>query len=93
MRKSVERPEVYEVRGAVKFDPAGYEKYPPKLISKKLKAILDTTWKHKFGNKGASKKIAKDIIKRLRNGNIRGHLPENNHLPIKRSFMEDGIKI
>ena len=37
--------------------------------------------------------IAEDIIQRLRTNNIRGHLPENSHLPIKRSFMEDGIEI
>ncbi len=93
MRKSVERPEVYEVKGAVKFDPEQYKKYHPKLIFKKLETILDTIWHHKFGQKGASKKIADDIINRLRNDNIRGHLPKNSHLPIKRSFMEDGINI
>lgn len=93
MRKSVERPEIYEVRGAVKFDPDQFEKYPPRSILKKLNAIMGTTWHHKFGHKGASKKIAEDIITRLRHNKIRGHLPENNHLPIKRSFMEDGIEV
>lgn len=93
MRKSVERPEIYKAGGAVKFDPQQIKNYPSKIIIKKLEKISNKKWKHKFGKKGASKKIAKDIVKRLRTGNLRGHLPENSHLPITRSFMEDGIKI
>ncbi len=91
LRKSVERPEIYEVGGAIKFDPNQPKKYSPKFIIKKIKKISNRKWMHKFGKKGASERIAKDIIKRLRTGNLRGHLPENNHLPIARSFMEDGI--
>lgn len=93
LRKSVERPEIYDTGGAVKFDPDNIGKYTPKLIFKKLQKILGKKWKHKFGDGKASERIAKDIIKRLRTGNLRGHLPQNNHLPIARSFMEDGIKI
>lgn len=93
MRKSVERPEIYDVGGAVKFDPQQPDKYPPPTIYRKLEKIKKRKWRHKFGAIGASERIAKDIIKRLRTGNLRGHLPENSHLPIKRSFMEDGIKI
>jgi len=93
MRKSVERPEVYDVGGAVKFDPEQPMKYPPEVIFMKLKKISGKKWQHKFGRKGASAKIANDIIERIRTNRVRGHLPENNHLPIKRSFREDGIKI
>lgn len=93
IRKSTERPQVYDVKGAVKFDPDQPRKYTPEIVYKKLEKIIGTKWKHTFGDGHASERIAKDIIKRLRNGNIRGHLPENNHLPIQRSFMEDGIKI
>lgn len=93
MRKSVERPEVYEAGGAVKFDPQQIKNYPPKIIIKKLEKISNKKWKHKFGKKGASERIANDIIKRLKTGNLKGHLPKNSHFPIERSFMEDGIKI
>lgn len=93
IRKSTERPQVYDVKGAVKFDPDQPKKYTPEIVYKKLNAITGTRWKHILGDGKASKRIAKDIIKRLRKGNIRGHLPEDNHLPIKRSFMEDGIEI
>lgn len=93
IRKSTERPQVYDVKGAVKFDPDQPKKYTPAIVYKKLEKISGTKWKHTLGDGHASERIAKDILKRLRNGNLRGHLPENNHLPIKRSFMEDGIRI
>ena len=93
IRKSTERPQVYDVKGAVKFDPDQPEKYTPDLIYKKLNKIIGTTWKHTFGDGKASERIAQDLINRLRENKLRGHLPENNHLPIKRSFMEDGIKV
>lgn len=93
IRKSTERPQVYDVLGAVKFDPDQPEKYTPEIIYKKLNKIIGTTWKQTLGDGKASERIANDLIKRLRENRLRGHLPENNHLPIKRSFMEDGIKI
>lgn len=93
IRKSTERPQVYDVKGAVKFDPDQPDKYTPEIVYRKLDKITGTHWKHTLGDGKASERIAKDIVKRLRNGNIRGHLPQDNHLPIERSFMEDGIDI
>ncbi len=93
MRKSTERPQVYDVKASVKFDPDEPNKYLPKIIYKKLEMISKSPWKHNLGDGKASIRIAKDIIQRLRNDNIRGHLPKNNHLPIERSFIEDGIKV
>jgi|SRR3989344_4751629 len=93
MRKATERPQVYDSESCVKFDSAQPEKYPPEIIYKKLEKITGTKWKHSFGDGKTSERIANDIIARLRKGEIRGFLPENNHLPIQRSFMEDGIEI
>ena len=93
MRKATERPEVYDAGGCVKFDPDQPTVYPPSLIFKKLNAITGKKWEHHLGDGKSSKRIADDIINRLRTGNLRGHLPQNNHLPIKRSWMEDGIVI
>ncbi|MEK7458000.1 MAG: UDP-N-acetylglucosamine 2-epimerase [Patescibacteria group bacterium] len=93
MRKATERPQVYDVKSCVKFDPNQPEKYPPALIMKKLKKITGTTWTHTLGDGKSSERIAEDLIVRLRTGNLRGHLPEFNHLPINRSFMEDGIEL
>jgi UDP-N-acetylglucosamine 2-epimerase (non-hydrolysing) len=93
MRKSTERPQVYDVKASVKFDPDRPDIYTPEIIYKKLEKISRTPWTHNFGDGKSSQRIASDIIKRLRENKIRGFLPENNHLPIQRSFIEDGIKI
>ena len=93
LRKATERPQVYDVGASVKFDPDESNKYPPKIIYKKLEKISHTTWENPFGDGRSSERIAKDIIKKVRTNMLRGFLPQNNHLPIKRSFMDDGIKI
>lgn len=93
IRKATERPQVYDVRSAVKFDPDQPGKYTPEIIFKKLKKITGTKWEQPLGDGTGTKVIADDIIRRLRENNVRGHLPKDSHLPIARSFMEDGIKI
>lgn len=93
LRKATERPQVYDVGASVKFDPDEPKKYPPKIVYKKLEKISKTTWKNPFGDGKASERIAKDIINKVRRNKLRGFLPKDNHLPIKRSFREDGIKI
>jgi UDP-N-acetylglucosamine 2-epimerase (non-hydrolysing) len=93
IRKSTERPQVYDVRSCVKFDPDQPEKYTPALVIKKLKKITGTKWEHTLGDGKSSERIANDLIDRLRTGRLRGHLVENSPLPVWRSFMEDGIEI
>lgn len=93
IRKSTERPQVYEVKGAVKFDPDQPSKYTPDIIYRKLTKITGSHWMHTLGDGKASERIATDIITRLRKNTLRGFLPKNIHLSIIRSFMEDGIKI
>ena len=93
MRKSTERPQIYDVKSSVKFDPDRPDVYTTAIVFEKLKKITGTNWQHTLGDGKASERIAKDLIYRLRKNKLRGHLPENNHLPIQRSFIEDGIKI
>lgn len=93
MRKSTERPQVYDAKASVKFDPDQPKKYRPSTVYKKLAKIANTKWEQPFGDGKSSERIAKDIIKRVRTDNLRGFLPKNNHLPIARSFIEDGIII
>ena len=93
IRKATERPQVYDVKGAVKFDPDQPGKYTPEIVFRKLEKITGTHWKHTLGDGKASERIANDIISRIRENRLRGFLPENNHLPISRSFREDGIEI
>ena len=91
MRKATERPEVYDVGGCVKFDPDRIDLYPPEKIFNKLRSLVGKKWNHILGDGYASKRIADDLILRLRNSNIKGHLYEHNHLPIQRSLREDGL--
>ena len=93
MRKSTERPQIYDVWGAVKFDPDQHDKYTPEIVYRKLRKIMKKKWRHTLGDGKASQRIANDIVEKLRDGRLRGFLPENNHLPIVRSFIEDGIEI
>ncbi len=93
LRKSTERPQVYDVKSSVKFDPDQPNKYPVSIVYKKLEKITGTKWNNPFGDGKSSERIANDIINRLKQGRIRGFLPENNHLPINRSFIEDGIEL
>lgn len=93
MRKATERPQVYDVGGCVKFDPDQAEKYPTELVFKKLKTLIGKKWQHTLGDGLSSKRIADDLLKRIRTNNLRGHLYEHNHLPIQRSLIEDGIEV
>jgi UDP-N-acetylglucosamine 2-epimerase (non-hydrolysing) len=93
IRKATERPQVYDTGGCIKFDPAEPEIYTPELIFKKLNKIYERKWKHNLGDGKSSERIAKDLIKRLRTGKLRGHEYKDLHLPYQRSIMEDVIKV
>jgi UDP-N-acetylglucosamine 2-epimerase (non-hydrolysing) len=91
MRKSTERPQVYDVGGCVKFDPDNIDRYKPNIIFKKLKYLKNKKWNQTLGDGKSSKRIADDIAYRMINNKLNGHLMENSHLPIQRSLIEDGI--
>lgn len=91
MRKATERPQVYDVGGCVKFDPDRIVDYPPKKVLEKLRSLVGKKWEHSLGDGLSSQRIAEDLIDRVRSSRLRGHLYENNHLPIQRSLREDGL--
>ncbi len=94
MRKSTERPQVYDVQSCVKFDPEQPKKYPFGRVLKKLAYIQQhRTWKQPLGDGCASKRIAQDLIKRVRTNAFRTHSPKALHLSTERSYREDGIPI
>lgn len=91
MRRSTERPQVYDVGSSVKFDPQDLAHNSYEVVVKKLEKLWGKTWKHPFGDGKASERIALDLHKRLVDGTIRGHRVENHHLPIERSYRHDGL--
>src|SRR5262249_690876 len=92
MRKSTERPQVYDVGSSVKFDPAEASNYPAAIIYKKLESLFGKTWPHTLGDGKSSERIAADLHRRILDGDFARHRPEHYHVPISRSYREDGLQ-
>jgi UDP-N-acetylglucosamine 2-epimerase (non-hydrolysing) len=94
MRKSTERPQVYDVGSSVKFDPALPDEYPPPTVFAKLDSLHGKTWPFDvLGDGKSSQRIADDLHRRIVEDDFRRHRPERYHIPIARSFREDGLAI
>lgn len=91
MRKASERPQVYDCGSSVKFDPALPENYPAATVWGKFRALYGKTWEHNIGDGKASQRLVDDLIERVTTNTIRGHLPEDSHIPVGRSYREDGL--
>lgn len=88
MRKSTERPQVYDVGSSVKFDPAESEKYDFKILFEKLNSLYGKTWENPLGDGKASERMANDLLERLDKGTFGRHKPSDYHLNISRSFRK-----
>jgi UDP-N-acetylglucosamine 2-epimerase (non-hydrolysing) len=86
MRKSTERPQVYEFGSAVKFDPNS-NSLPIEAINKFSK-IKAGSWQHSFGDGKASYRIVEDLVSRFKSENFNGHLPKKYEPFSTLSFRE-----
>lgn len=93
LRKSTERPQVYDVGSSVKFDPAMPEGYPPEEVFRKLEALYGKGWPNPLGDGKSSQRIAEDLLTRLEHGWFPRHRPVDYHLDIRRSYREDGLDV
>ncbi len=93
MRKATERPQTYDSKSSVKFDPTRPQDYPAEVIFKKLNYLLTTKWEHNLGDGNASRRICDDIIDRLLNNRVSTHRREDYHLNTNRSYREDDIEV
>ena len=91
IRKATERPQVYDAKSSVKFDPTQPDSYPHELIFQKFENLYGKHWEHDLGDGKASERDVKDLLFRLRNEGFRMHKPEDYHLKIERSYREDGL--
>ena len=91
MRKSTERPQVYDVGSSVKFDPAEGHKYDFKVVFDKLENLYGKTWDNPLGDGKASERMANDLLERLENGSFQRHKREDYHLKTSRSYRHDGL--
>jgi UDP-N-acetylglucosamine 2-epimerase len=92
MRKSTERPQVYDCGSSVKFDPAEPLKYPFDVVYEKLERLHGKTWEHNLGDGQSSQRVVDDLFRRMRNDQFEGHRAENYHLDIRRSYIEDELR-
>jgi UDP-N-acetylglucosamine 2-epimerase len=91
MRKSTERPQVYDVGSSVKFDPAEAEKYPANIVFRKLESLYGKLWPQTLGDGKSSERIASDLHRRIVENDFARHRPEHYHVPIVRSYRDDGL--
>jgi UDP-N-acetylglucosamine 2-epimerase (non-hydrolysing) len=91
MRKSTERPQVYDVGSSVKFDPAEASKYPAETVFRKLESLFGKTWPHTLGDGKSSERIAEDLRRRVLENDFARHKPEHYHVPVARSYRDDGL--
>jgi UDP-N-acetylglucosamine 2-epimerase (non-hydrolysing) len=93
MRKSTERPQVYDVGSSVKFDPAEADKYPVHDVFSKLEALYGKDWPQTLGDGRSSERIASDLHRRFVENDFRGHRAQDYHIPITRSYRDDGLAV
>ena len=87
MRKATERPEVYEFKASIKFDPA-LQNDPNRAIEK-LNALVGTNWQHTFGDGKASYRIVEDLLFSYMKADFSNHQPAKYTPFSTRSFMSD----
>ena len=87
MRYSTERPEVYDVKASIKFDPT-INNDNLEDVHFKAYELKSTVWKHPFGDGTASKVIVDDLIDLSKSNNFNRHGKENYDFDISRSFLQ-----
>ena len=86
MRYSTERPEVYDVKASVKFDPTVHDNNHGQIIDKVNS--LKRGWKNPFGDGNSSQVIVNDLIELSKSDNFRKHMPSDYSFDTSRSFKE-----
>jgi len=91
MRRSTERPQVYDVGSSVKFDPAEPDSYPVEQVFAKLESLFGKKWEHTLGDGRSSERIAADLHRRILGNDFGRHKPEHYCIHIERSYRGDGL--
>lgn len=91
MRRSTERPQVYDVGASIKFDPGAPHaaRGANEGIIERLSTLALRPWKHPFGDGHSSQRIVDDLVERLLGSGLGSHQPADYHVPIARSFRGD----
>ena len=86
MRHSTERPEVYDVKASIKFDPT-IEDIDINEVINKVKS-LKSNWKNPFGDGNSSEIIVEDLLELSKNQDFKRHKPEDYSFDVSNSFKE-----
>ncbi len=86
MRYSTERPEVYDVRASVKFDPTNNLVDSNEVVGAVMN--LNRGWSHPFGDGNSSEIIVKDLIELSNSNTFKRHSPKDYPFDTSRSFKE-----
>ena len=86
MRHSTERPEVYDVKASIKFDPT-IEDIDINEIINKVKS-LKSNWKNPFGDGNSSEIIVEDLLELSKNQDFKRHKPEDYSFDVSNSYKE-----
>ena len=86
MRYSTERPEVYDVKASIKFDPTSKDIDFNKILND-VKS-LEKNWENPFGDGNSSKIIVDDLIELCNSNDFKKHKPSDYAFDISNSFKE-----
>ena len=85
LRFSTERPEVYDVKSSVKFDPSEQHTDYESFISK-VESLKNTKWEQPFGDGTASDKIVEDLVNLSNTDSFKKHSPSDYPFDISNSL-------
>jgi UDP-N-acetylglucosamine 2-epimerase (non-hydrolysing) len=91
MRRSTERPQVYDVGACVKFDPMNPLESRVDRTLERLEQLHGRHWPNPFGDGRASERIADDLLRRAKEGSFDRHQPVDYHLDVQRSYRADDL--
>ena len=85
MRYSTERPEVYDVKASVKFDPTVNDDSVISVINK-VNGLISTKWSNPFGDGTASEIIFNDFLELSKQNNFKKHNSSDYPFDVSNSF-------
>ena len=85
MRYSTERPEVYDVKASIKFDPTLENEQVDKILDD-VSNMINSSWINPFGDGNSSEIIVSDLIQLCQENSFSRHKPSDYSFDISNSF-------
>ena len=85
MRYSTERPEVYDVKASIKFDPTLENEAVDKILEG-VSNMINSSWSNPFGDGNSSEIIVQDLIQLCEENSFSRHEPSDYSFDISNSF-------